>query len=334
MRGEDHVIELANEAFYEVVGRRELIGKPAVVAVPEVRGQGFLEAIDHVYRTGEPFIGRRMPAMVLRSGKLEQIMNLSVNARDAMPTGGKLLIEAADVVLDEIITVDQIGIEPGRYVMLAVTDTGIGMDASTKARIFDPFFTTKEPGKGTGLGLATVFGIVHQSGGHIRVESEAGRGLDIQDLPAARGCGATAHRAATAGRGPAARRHGDHLARGGRRWLRALLRTILRRAGYTVIDAQNAGEAFLICEQFSGTIHLLITDVVMPRMSGRQLAERLRPLRTEMKVLFMSGYTNDAIVHHGILDSSVAFLQKPATTDSVLRKVREVLGDSRQPGAS
>jgi CheY-like chemotaxis protein len=256
-------------------------------------------------------------------GQLEQVLlNLVVNARDAMPRGGRVTIETASVVGG---TKDgPAGIPPGPHTMLAVSDNGSGMDAETLSHIFEPFFTTKGRDRGTGLGLATVYGIVAQSGGHIAVESEPGQGtvfrvyLPRVDEPA--------DRLAPPSTGAEAR--------GGQETilltedavdLRALAREVLTRRGYQVLDAADGADALALAERHPGPIHLLLTDVVMPRVSGRELAEQLAAKHPAMKVLYMSGYTDDAVLRHGVLRSEVAFLQKPFGPGALARKVREIL---------
>jgi PAS domain S-box-containing protein len=268
---------------------------------------------------------KRSTAKVLvdPSGIEQVVMNLVVNARDAMPTGGKLTIETADVVLDEEYARRHVGVTPGPHVMLAVTDGGSGMDPATRERIFDPFFTTKEKGKGTGLGLSTVFGIATQSGGSVWVYSELGLGTTFKVyLPRAK----TQARAPGVSMPPTTL-HGTEtiLLVEDEDQVRAVARGILTRHGYKVIEAGTPGEALLSCEQHTGTIDLLLTDVVMPKMSGPELAKRLAVGRPEMRVLCMSGYTDDSIVRHGVLEAHFAFLQKPITPDTLTRKVREVL---------
>ena len=271
--------------------------------------------------------GRHISQVKADPGQIDQVvMNLAINARDAMPEGGKLTIETRDVVLDESYATEHFETGIGPHVMLAVSDTGVGMDKQTQARIFEPFFTTKELGKGTGLGLSTVFGIVKQSGGNIWVYSEPGGGTTFKVyLPVVEGVQAEA--AETPGVHEPVTLNGSEtiLLVEDQEEVRRVAHAILRKFGYHVIEARNAGEALLSCERHPRTIHLLLTDVVMPQMSGRELAERLRQIRPEMRVLYMSGYTENAIVHHGILDSGISYLQKPIVPEMLARRVREVL---------
>jgi CheY-like chemotaxis protein len=255
--------------------------------------------------------------------QIEQILvNLVVNARDAMPGGGRLSIEMRNVELDTGGIATHPGLQPGNYVELAVADTGSGMDAETVARIFEPFFTTKEAGKGTGLGLATVYGIVQQSGGATEVQSQVGRGTTFHVyLPKTSGeVAAPPQKTLAATRGSETVllvEDDDHV--------RALVASMLKKHGYTVLVASQGDQALQIAGRHTGPIHLLLTDVVMPGMSGRALSEKLTAARPNTRVLYMSGYSDDAVLGHGVRSAGTHFIQKPFAIETLAQKVRQTL---------
>jgi CheY-like chemotaxis protein len=258
-------------------------------------------------------------------GQLGQVLlNLVINARDAMPRGGKLTIETSNIDLDDLYTKLHIAAKPGPHVLLAVADTGCGMRAEIMARIFEPFFTTKGQGKGTGLGLATVQGIVTQLEGHIEVYSEVSIGTSFKIYlprvagPARPESGAAAVETVLGGTESILLVEDDAL-------LRGLLHNVLIEAGYSVTTACNGNEALQVAAKHRGAFHIIVTDVVMPDLGGRQMAEQLAVKFPKAKVLYLSGYTDDAVVRHGILHDQVPFLQKPFTSAALMRKVREVL---------
>ena len=258
-------------------------------------------------------------------GQIEQvILNLAVNARDAMPQGGKLVLETANVELTQAFARQHPGVTPGPHVMLAMSDTGVGMDAETQARIFEPFFTTKEKGKGTGLGLATVYGIVKQSGGYIWVYSEAGQGTTFEIyLPRVEDAVTADQEEQVASQSPSGSE--TVLVVEDEAPVRKLAREFLENSGYTVLEAEDPVEAIKLSDRHQGPIHLMVTDVVMPKMSGHELAQQMASVRPEMKVLYVSGYTDDALGQYGVLTQDSFFLQKPFSLDTLARKMRTLL---------
>jgi nitrogen-specific signal transduction histidine kinase/ActR/RegA family two-component response regulator len=270
---------------------------------------------------------QELEAVMIDPGQLEQVVvNLVVNARDAMPTGGTLIIETGTAILDEEYARLHPEVTTGRYVMLTVSDTGTGMTEEVKSRLFEPFFTTKAAGKGTGLGLATCYGIVRQARGYIGVYSEPGQGTVFKVyLPCAE--------AAAPGQLPPVEKGGT-LPRGTETVLlveddlsvRGMAVRVLQTQGYTVLEATDGEDALRLVQEYTGgRIRLVVTDVVMPRMSGRELVERLVTVYPGLKVLYMSGYTDDAIIRHGVLEEGTPFLQKPFTVTDLARRVREVM---------
>jgi PAS domain S-box-containing protein len=305
---------------------RQQVLEPKIVDLNRVVGE--LERMlarligEHIEFRAVP--GARHAKVRVDPTQIEQvIMNLVVNARDAMPDGGKLTIETANVELDESYAAEHAGVTPGPHVMLAVSDNGHGMDRQTQARAFEPFFTTKEVGRGTGMGLSTVFGIVRQSGGHVWVYSEPGRGATFKVyLPSVSGQeDAASVRAISRGH----RGHETVLLVEDEDQVRRVLVAVLTRNGYDVLPAASGREAVRIAENDPRPIHLLLTDVVMPEMSGPDVVNRVRAFRPGLRAVCMSGYTDETVLRHGILESGMAFLQKPITPTMLLGKVREVL---------
>jgi two-component system, cell cycle sensor histidine kinase and response regulator CckA len=265
--------------------------------------------------------------------QIEQvILNLAVNARDSMPRGGKLTIETANVEWEETDPKRPRYLTPGSYVLLKVTDTGCGMTPDVQAHIFEPFFTTKEKGKGTGLGLATVYGVIKQSGGYILVESEVGKGTSFEVyLPRVAGAPERVKEVGPAAK-PAQKRKAVVLLVEDESSLRKLTRNVLQGEGYTVLEAGDGFQALEIAKRSENVIDLLLTDVIMPGMSGRALADILRDLRPQMKVLYMSGYTHGEIAKQGVLNPGTAILHKPFTQEELLRRVEEALSTAAQGG--
>jgi signal transduction histidine kinase/ActR/RegA family two-component response regulator len=332
MRGDIDEIRQAGERAADLTrqllafSRRQVI-EPRILRLDEVVA-GMESMIRRVL--GEDVVlrivrGRDVGRIKADRGHLEQvILNLIVNARDAMPGGGTVIVETASVELDGAYAERHIGIAPGPHAMLAVSDTGVGIDRPTLQRIFEPFFTTKQAGKGTGLGLSTVFGIVRQSGGGIWAYSEVGRGSTFKVyLPRTDEPEGIAAAAAT----PPETLRGSEtiLLAEDQEQVRTVARAILERHGYQVLEARDGSEALGLGEGHPATIDLLVTDVVMPGMTGRELAERLRPLRPGMRVLYVSGYTEETILHQRVVAPGVAFLQKPLVPRTLLAKIREVL---------
>jgi len=259
--------------------------------------------------------------------QLDQVLiNLAVNARDAMPQGGTLTIKTAAVELDEVFARSHAEVVPGRYVSLSLTDTGCGMNKETRSKLFEPFFTTKAPGKGTGLGLSIVHGIVKQSGGHILVSSEPGLGttftiyLPGAEPPVGEGLSSDAVRATSSGSETV-------LVVEDEGQVRTLEQSILKARGYNVLTAGHGKDAIRICQEYPGPIHLLVTDLILPHMNGRELARRVLPMRASMKVLFVSGYPDETLISAGLARNKVPFLQKPFASETFLRTVRNVLDE-------
>jgi CheY-like chemotaxis protein len=257
--------------------------------------------------------------------QMEQvIIHLAVNARDAMPSRGRLTLTTANVERDDVYALEHLGMTPGRYVLLSISDTGSGMDAETQAHIFEPFFTTKGVGEGTGLGLSIVYGIVTESGGSINVDSTPGRGTTFTIyLPRVDEAVALDRPHPSYTRLPQGQE--TILVVEAVAAIRHALRHMLHMLGYTVLAASDGGAALQVCAQHEGPIHLLLTDVVLPGMSGRSMADHLASLRPAMKALYMAGSTHDTMAHHGVVEAGTALLQKPFSLDTLAWKVREVL---------